>query len=51
MNRRNFLNNEQRTHLKQFIVTSVGDSRRVIAQLEPFNHAYPLDTRRAQVVP
>jgi hypothetical protein len=30
--------NEQRTHLKQFIVTSVGDSRRVIAQLEPFHY-------------
>jgi hypothetical protein len=30
--------NEQRTHLKQFIVTSIGDSRRVIAQLEPYYH-------------
>lgn len=33
--------NKQRTHLKQFIVTSVGDSRRVIAQLEPFNYRSP----------
>ena len=32
---------KQRTHLKQFIVTSVGDSRRVIAQLEPFNYRSP----------
>ena len=30
--------NKQRTHLKQFIVTSVGDSRGVIAQLEPFHY-------------